>query len=99
MGNESQSRIERLEKDGWVKQFVASEPRLSEAVNLYRALGFDVHLEPLPPGQECSTCAGTEGHGEKGECRICFEGFEDQYRIIFTRRRKDLNPSEDEVLR
>ena len=95
MGSNRQSEIERLEKEGWVRQFVANEPRLSEAVGLYKELGFDVHLEPLPAGQECDTCAGTEGYQEKGACRVCFEGFEDQYKIIFTRRRKDSKPSED----
>jgi hypothetical protein len=80
-------RVKELEKEGWVKQFVASEPRLSEAVNLYTELGFEVRLEPLPKGQECDTCSGPEGHLEKEECRICFEGFEDQYKIISTRRR------------
>ena len=87
MVSESPLRVKELEKKAWVKQFVASEPRLSEAVNLYTELGFEVHLEPLPKGQECDTCSGPEGHLEKGECRICFEGFEDQYKIIFTRRR------------
>ena len=95
MGSERPSRIEELEKDGWVKQFVASEPRLSEAVDLYGELGFDVHLEPLPKEMECKTCAGTEGHADTGECRVCFEGFEEQYRIIFTRRRKEQKRSED----
>ena len=89
MGNESKSRIEGLEKEGWVKQFVANEPRLSEAVDLYKESGFDVHLEPLPKGQECVTCVGTEEQKEQGECQVCFEGFEDQYKIIFTRRKKD----------
>jgi hypothetical protein len=92
MGSNGQSEIERLEKEGWVRQFVANEPRLSEAVGLYKELGFDVHLEPLPAGQECETCAGTEGDKERGECRVCFEGFEDQYKIIFTRQRKGKNP-------
>jgi len=98
MVSESPLRGEELEKEGWVKQFVANEPRLSEAVNLYTELGFEVHLEPLPKGQECNTCAGTEGHQEKEECRVCFEGFEDQYKIIFTRRRKERNRSPVEGL-
>jgi hypothetical protein len=89
MGNESRSRIANLEKQGWVKQFIANEPRLSEAVDLYRESGFDVHLEPLPKGQECDACAGTGNQKGQGECRVCFEGFEDQYKIIFTRRRKE----------
>jgi hypothetical protein len=95
MGNESRSRIEELEKQGWVRQFVANEPRLSESVALYRESGFDVHLEPLPESRECETCAGAENQQEHRECRVCFEGFEDQYRIIFTRRRKDPKPSKD----
>jgi len=89
MGIENKSRTEQLEKEGWVRQFVANEPRLSEAVDLYRESGFDVHLEPLAKGQECETCAGMEDPKEKEECRVCFEGFEDQYKIIYTRPRKD----------
>jgi hypothetical protein len=95
--NESQSRIGKLEKEGWVRQFVASEPRLSEAVELYRESGFDVHLEPLPKGRECDTCAGTENRKEQKECRVCFDGFEDKYKIIFTRRRKESRPPEGEI--
>jgi hypothetical protein len=95
MDDESKLRNEKLEREGWVKQFVANEPRLSEAAELYKEAGFDVHLEPLPKGQVCEVCAGPE---EKGECRVCFEGFEDQYRIIFTRRRKGSKPSDDGLL-
>ena len=58
-------RDEILEKEGWARQFVANEPRLSEAVELYKEVGFDVHLEPLPKEPSCESCAGEE---EKGEC-------------------------------
>jgi len=92
MGNESRLRIEELEKQGWIMQFIANEPRLSEAAALYKELGFEVHLEPLPRGGECDTCAGTEDRKEKRECRVCFEGFEDQYKIIYTRPRKHSPP-------
>ena len=95
MGSESPWGVEALKKEGWIMQFIANEPRLSEAVDLYKELGFDVHLEPLPKGRECDACAGAEDQKERGECRVCFEGFEDQYKIIFTRRRKDSKPSED----
>lgn len=91
MVSERPLRVKELEKEGWIRQFIANEPRLSEAINLYRELGFDVHIEPLPKGQECGTCAGTENQQEQEECRVCFEGFEDQYKIIFTRRRKEGN--------
>jgi hypothetical protein len=99
MGNDRRSNLGELEKQGWVRQFVASEPRLSEAAALYGELGFDVHLEPIRKGQDCDTCSGTEEHKDKGECRVCFDGFEDQYKILFTRRRKNPHPSEKEDLR
>jgi hypothetical protein len=77
-----ESNIEILEKEGWTQRFIADEPRLSEAVDLYRDSGFEVHLEPLPEKMDCETCIGDE---EPEECRVCFEGNEDKYMIIFTR--------------
>jgi len=79
---ETYSRTVELENKGWAKRFIACEPRLSEAVETYKEAGFDVHLEPLPKEPECKDCEGNE---DQEECRVCFEGFEDQYRIIFTR--------------
>ncbi|UCF57789.1 MAG: hypothetical protein JSW15_04845, partial [Deltaproteobacteria bacterium] len=64
---EEKSRISILESEGWSKQFVTSEPRLSEAVEIYKEAGFEVHLEPLPKEPGCETCAGEE---DKVECRI-----------------------------
>jgi hypothetical protein len=49
---------------------------------MYRELGFEVLLEPLPGEPDCETCGGTEG--EAG-CRACFDGAEHLYRIIYTR--------------
>ncbi len=65
-----------LERQGWRRQFIAAEPRLSEAAE-NTELGFQVHLEPLPT-QEKSRNAGKK-------CRACFEGTEEQYSIIFTK--------------
>lgn len=84
MSSEGQSGVDELEKQGWVRRFAASEPRLSEAVELYKESGFEVHLEPLPKGRECDTCAGPETE-DPGKCHACFDGFEDRYKIIFTR--------------
>ena len=86
-------RDKDLEIEGWTRQFVASEPRLSEAVDMYQELGFEVLLEPLPKEPECGTCGGTE---EQGECRACFEGFEDRYKIIYTRPLKGRTPAQGE---
>lgn len=71
-----------LERQGWRRQFIAAEPRLSEAVQMYRELGFEVHLEPLPKqGKQ----PDGQAHDAEIKCRVCFEGSEGQYSIIFTR--------------
>ena len=75
-------KTDQVERDGWTKRFVANEPRLSEAVDMYRDSGFEVHLKPLPKGAEIETQVSED---EEGECLGCFEGFEDQYKIIYTR--------------
>ncbi len=87
--------MEELEKEGWVKRFVASEPRLSEAVDLYKEAGFDVLLEPLPKGRECNTCGDAE-NTQSGQCRVCFDDFEDQFKIIFTRPARDEKTHDDD---
>jgi hypothetical protein len=76
---ESPKSEDELVREGWTRRFVASEPRLNEALELYRSMGNEVHLEPLPP-VDCDS-AGEESE----ECRACFKGFENQYKIIYTR--------------
>jgi hypothetical protein len=48
----------RLKEQGWVKQNTIDEPRLSECVELYKSLGYEVHLEPATPSEfeECGKC-------------------------------------------
>ena len=78
--SKEQSKMEKLESEGWERKFVADEPRLSEAVELYKQAGFEVHLEPL------SAVEKSDAEDENcQECRICFEGIEDNYKVIFTR--------------
>ena len=84
---QERSREAVLEAEGWTRQFVANEPRLTEAAELYRELGFEVLLEPLPEAAQCDSCEGAS-ETEKTECRVCFQGVEDQYRIIYTRPQK-----------
>lgn len=66
------SRQEELEREGWVRQFTADEPRLSEAVELYDSLDFEVHLEPVTPD-------------EVTECQLCFKEEGNRYKTIYTR--------------
>ncbi|MBI4442351.1 MAG: hypothetical protein HY649_03125 [Acidobacteria bacterium] len=73
-----QSKIAELEKEGWQMQFTTDEPRLSEAVELYESLGYEVRLEPA-----CSELP-------LPECSTCYELFCEKYKTIFTRQ--VLNP-------
>lgn len=77
-----------LVEDGWTRQNVASEPRLGEAVEAYRKLGFEVLLVPVL--EEC------RAEGEPGTCTACFGAGEDstRYQVIYTRRRA--GPCEDD---
>lgn len=74
---------EELIDQGWEKRFVASEPRLSEAVEVYRSIGYEVLLEPLPDDEELQKEAC-----ETSGCTACFQADKDRYRIIFTRRQE-----------
>jgi hypothetical protein len=94
MPSGEKSRWKRLEDEGWKKQFVVSEPRLSEAVDMYIKAGFEVHLESLPKDPESETCATED---DQHECRLCYEGFEDQYKVIFTRRKKGEAGSQEDL--
>ncbi|MBU0515068.1 MAG: hypothetical protein KJ621_09880 [Proteobacteria bacterium] len=70
------SREEELVAQGWTRQTVMNEPRLSEVVEEYQSLGFEVRLEPIDPGR-CN---------EQG-CDACFqgEGVADRFRVVYTR--------------
>ncbi len=48
---------EDLAREGWEKRTLYDEPRLSEMVEMYKELGFEVHLEPFDPQmQDCAEC-------------------------------------------
>jgi len=69
-------RMEQLTGEGWTKKFTAREPQLSEYVEMYESLGFEVCLQP--PDVD-----------EKGDqCRECFKAGDDRYRVIYTRKKQ-----------
>lgn len=48
---------ERLLREGWRRQTTIGEPRLSEIVANYRAMGYEVHVESWQTeGDGCTTC-------------------------------------------
>jgi hypothetical protein len=73
-------REEELIAAGWEKRFVACGPRLSEMIEMYDEIGFEVHLEPLPSKEEMSM-ENCDANG----CTVCFDIDRERYRIIFTR--------------
>ena len=68
--------IERLESEGWVRQFTASGDRLREAVENYRMIGFEVKTVPVRDLK-------------LGDCTVCFEDENDETMMIFTRAKSD----------
>ncbi len=79
--------LNALEKQGWLRRFTASEPRLSEAIQTYRELGLEVLLVPI-----LDFCK-SEGNNDDGKtsCTACFEADGDpgKHKVIFTRPLKD----------
>jgi hypothetical protein len=67
---------EELEKQGWIKRTTIGEPRLTEIVEEYKALGFEVHLEPVNLEQI------DEG------CRRCYGSAADKIKTVYVRKRK-----------
>jgi hypothetical protein len=65
---------EKLVSAGWEKQATYDDPRLSEMVDMYKQIGFEVHLEPFNADNE-------EG------CTGCMTLFPDQFKTIYTRRK------------
>lgn len=66
---------EELKRRGWVRQFVTDEPRLSEAVELYKELGYEVRLEP----------ASFEEVNQI--CKNCLEADCERYKIIYIKKK------------
>ena len=76
MAVEKVLREKKLEKEGWVKQTTIGEPRLSEIVQLYRSLGYEVHLEPIKLDELDE------------ECRRCYESEIHEVKTVYVRKKK-----------
>lgn len=75
----------QLLAQGWRRRFMANQPRLGEAVAMYRRLGLEVRLEPVDP----AACQPESG------CASCLRRPEvaAQFKVIFTR--KPASPAPD----
>ena len=69
-------RQKELEKEGWTKQTTIGEPRLSEIVELYKSLGYEVRLEPVKLDELDE------------ECRKCYELERDKVKTVYVRKKE-----------
>jgi hypothetical protein len=67
---------EELKKNGWIKRTTIDEPRLSEIVDEYETLGFEVRLEPVNLNEL----------DEK--CRRCYRNDVDRFKTVYVRKRR-----------
>lgn len=66
---------EKLEREGWIRQTVTDEPRLSELVEFYKELAYEVLVVPYDPKLA------------PGDCTECFDN-SGKTKIIYTRKKK-----------
>ena len=74
---------EKRIKEGWQKQATYDDPRLSEMVAAYAAIGLEVHLEPF------------QAENETG-CTGCLQSRPDLFKTIYTRRKAEQGMTIDE---
>jgi hypothetical protein len=68
MSEDSNDPSVKLAKEGWILRTTIGEPRLSEVVENYKAMGFEVHVEHF--GTSSADHKASEG-GES--CTTCFD--------------------------
>jgi hypothetical protein len=75
------SRREELKKEGWELASVLSGPRLSEAIQLYEEIGFEVKTFPFDIKEDYTQ---DEGSG----CIECFKGKGQEIVAVYTRKKR-----------
>jgi hypothetical protein len=60
-----------LEKEGWIRQFVADGPLAKDAMEIYDLLGYEVHLKtPNRSRSKKSSCSSSKEH--QGQCQTVY---------------------------
>jgi hypothetical protein len=83
MAEERRTSDAELLAQGWTRQFITDEPRLSEAVEMYEEMGLEVLLEKVVIDPDSETC------------QICFEQDRDRYKTIWTRPKGEAQLEDD----
>ena len=71
------TREQELAGQGWEKRTIYDEPRLSELVDMYEEMGFEVLLEPVIPEEEPG-------------CSECMKIVPERYKVLYTRKKNRL---------
>lgn len=66
----------------WERGFTVEERRVSEYVDLYESIGYEVRVEPATPD-------------EQEECQTCFKADFDNLRTIYIKRTKNKDNEKD----
>lgn len=77
MTEDGEPRPETVDEEGWTRRTTTDEPRLSELVELYRELGFEVQLREV----------SREDLG--ADCVECYLVFPERFRTIYTRPKSE----------
>jgi hypothetical protein len=64
-------RHKQLEKEGWLRQFVADEAQAKDAVKIYDLLGYEVHLHP-PKRSHSKKSNSSSSEESQGQCQIVY---------------------------
>ena len=62
-----------LAGEGWERRATYCDPRLSELVEMYEELGYEVYLKPFDPDEE-------------RECAECMKVSPEKYETLYTRK-------------
>ena len=65
---------DELAREGWEKKITYDEPRLSEIVEAYEEMGFEVRLEPFDPDDEPG-------------CIECMKAAADRFKTVYIRKK------------
>jgi len=74
LGQTPASRTRPAELEGWTERNTTDEPRLSELVELYEELGFEVMVRPIAVEELAETCS------------VCVMADPERYKTIYTRK-------------
>jgi hypothetical protein len=66
---------EELEQKGWIKRTTTTEPRLSEIVELYKSLGYEVRVEPVRLDEL------------DADCRRCYEDEVEEVKTVYVKKK------------